>query len=94
VDDLPMLVRLRARGYQLLVVSPDPVSFEAQVLSAQPGVDLAARIAHLERALLLRRLRRAGIQVVDWRVDRPFDRVVHASLGRTPQWFRAVGIEV
>jgi uncharacterized protein (DUF58 family) len=93
-DDLPMLVRLRARGYQLLVVSPDPVSFEAQVLETQPGVELAARIAHLERALLLRKLRRAGVQVVDWRVDRPFDLVVHASLGRTPQWFRAVGVEV
>jgi uncharacterized protein (DUF58 family) len=93
-DDLPMLVRLCARGYQLLVVSPDPVSFEVQVLEAQPGVELAARIAHLERALLLRKLRRAGIQVVDWQVDRPLDRVVQASLGRTPQWFRAVGVEV
>jgi len=93
-DDLQMLVRLRARGYQLLIVSPDPVSFEAQVLRTRPGVDLAARIAHLERALLLRKLRRAGIQVVDWQVDRPLARVVHASLGRTPQWFRAVGLEV
>jgi uncharacterized protein (DUF58 family) len=93
-DDLPMLVRLCARGYQLLVVSPDPVSFEARALRTQPGVELAARIAHLERALLLRKLRRAGIQVVDWQVDRPIDRVVHASLGRTPQWFRAVGVEV
>jgi uncharacterized protein (DUF58 family) len=92
-DDLPMLVRLRARGYQLLVVSPDPVRFEARALGAQPGVDLATRIARLERALLLRRLRRAGIQIVDWQVDRPLDRVVHASLGRAPQWFRAVGVE-
>jgi uncharacterized protein (DUF58 family) len=88
-----MLVRLRARGYQLLVVSPDPVRFEARALGAQPGVDLATRIARLERALLLRRLRRAGIQIVDWQVDRPLDRVVHASLGRAPQWFRAVGVE-
>lgn len=93
-DDPPMLVRLRARGYQLLIVSPDPVSYEARALRAQPGVELAARIARLERALLLRKLRRAGIQVVDWQVDRPLDRVVHASLGRTPQWFRAVGVEV
>jgi uncharacterized protein (DUF58 family) len=92
-DDLPMLVRLRARGYQLLIVSPDPVRFEARALRAQPGVDLAVRIAHLERTLLLRKLRRAGIRVVDWQVDRPLGRVFHASLGRTPQWFRAVGIE-
>jgi uncharacterized protein (DUF58 family) len=94
MGDPPMLVRLRARGYQLLVVSPDPVSFEARMLGARPGVELAARIALLERALLLRRLRRAGIQVVDWQVDQPFDRIVHAALDRTPQWFRAVGVEV
>jgi uncharacterized protein (DUF58 family) len=93
-SDPPMLVQLRARGYQLLVISPDPVSFEARMLGAQPDVELAARIALLERALLLRRLRRAGIQVVDWQVDQPLDRVVHASLARTPQWFRAVGVEV
>lgn len=94
MGDPPMLIRLRARGYQLLVVSPDPVSFEARMLGAQPDVELAMRIARLERALLLRKLRRAGIQVVDWQVDRPLDRVVHAALGRTPQWFRAVGVEV
>jgi uncharacterized protein (DUF58 family) len=93
-SDPPMLVQLRARGYQLLVISPDPVSFEARMLSAQPDVELAARIALLERTLLLRKLRRAGIQVVDWQVDQPFDRVVHASLDRTPQWLRAVGVEV
>jgi uncharacterized protein (DUF58 family) len=94
MGDTPMLVRLCARGYQLLVVSPDPVSFEARMLGAQPEVELAKRVARLERALLLRKLRRAGIQVVDWQVDRPLDRVVHASLGRTPRWFRAVGVEV
>ena len=93
-SDPPMLVHLRARGYQLLVISPDPVSFEARMLGARPDVELAARIALLERALLLRKLRRAGIQVVDWQVDQPLDRVVHASLDRTPQWFRAVGVEV
>ena len=92
-DDLPMLVRLCARGYQVLVVSPDPVSFEAQAFKPDPDVVLAARIARLERTLLLRELRQAGIQVVDWQVDQPFDQVVHASLGRLPLWFRAIGVE-
>lgn len=92
-DDLPMLVRLRARGYQLLVISPDPVLFEAKALGPQPGVKLAARIARLERTLLLRRLRQAGIQIVDWPIDKPFDQAIHTSLGRLPHWFRAVGME-
>jgi uncharacterized protein (DUF58 family) len=93
-DDVPMLVRLRARGYQLLVISPDPVAFETRALGPQPAVDLAARIVRLERRLLLRQLRQAGIQVVDWQVDKPFDQTIHASLGRLPHWFRAVGVEL
>ena len=93
-DDTSMLVRLRAQGYQVLVISPDPVSFEARALGAQTDVALAARIARLERTLQLRYLRRAGVQVVDWRVDQPFDRVIHATLARTPQWHRAVGTVV
>jgi uncharacterized protein (DUF58 family) len=93
MDDLPMLIRLRARGYQLLVVRPDPVPLELELLGQQPGVDLAARIVRLERTLLKRKLQQAGIQVVDWQVDRPFAQVLHASLDRMPHWFRAVGVE-
>ena len=62
------------------------------MLGGQSGVDLAARIVRLERTLLLRKLQGAGIQVVDWRVDQPFAHVLHASLGRMPHWFRAVGV--
>jgi len=92
-DDLAILIRLKARGYEVLVVSPDPVSFEAKSLAPQPGVALATRIARLERTLLLRKLRRAGIRIVDWRVDKPLDQVIHASLGRGPHMMRALGGE-
>ncbi|MBS1253443.1 MAG: hypothetical protein MAG451_02492 [Anaerolineales bacterium] len=91
-DDVQMLVRLRARGYQLLVISPDPVDFEAKRLRRKPSVELAARIARLERGLLIRWLWQAGIRVLDWQVDAPFDQVAHASLGRVPLWYRAVGV--
>jgi uncharacterized protein (DUF58 family) len=91
-DDLPMLIRLRARGYQLLVISPDPVTFETRTLGPGPVVELAVRIARVERVLLLRKLRQAGIQIVDWQVDKPFDQTIHTSLGRLPHWFRAVGV--
>jgi uncharacterized protein (DUF58 family) len=92
-SDLSMLKRLRARGYQILVVRPDPVAFELEGLEPEPSVELAARIVRVERLLLLRKLQQAGIQVVDWQVDRPFDHVIHSSLGRVPHWFRAVGVE-
>ena len=93
-DDLPMLIRLRARGYQILLISPDPGTFEARALESRPSVTLAARIVHLERALLLRKLRHAGIQVVDWQVDQPFDQAVHTSLSRAQNWFRTVAVEL
>ncbi|MCP4536135.1 MAG: DUF58 domain-containing protein [Chloroflexi bacterium] len=91
-EDVPMLIRLRARGYQLLVISPNPVAFEAVSLESHPSVDLAVRIARLERTLLLRKLRQASIQVVDWQIHKPFDQAIHASLSRMPHWFRAVGV--
>jgi hypothetical protein len=47
----------------------------------------------LERVLLRRKLQQAGIQVVDWQVDQPFDQAVYASLGRMPHWLRGVGVE-
>jgi uncharacterized protein (DUF58 family) len=93
MDDLPMLVRLRARGYQLLVVRPDPVPMELQLLGNTPASNLAARIVRVERTLLQRKLQQAGIYVIDWRLDQPFDQVMHASLGRATHWFRAIGWE-
>jgi uncharacterized protein (DUF58 family) len=91
-DDLATLLRLRAHGYQVLVVRPDPVSLEQAALGSRPEVGLAARIVRVQRALLLRQLRQAGIRVVDWRVDEPFERAVHVSLGRMPAWRRAIGV--
>jgi uncharacterized protein (DUF58 family) len=91
-EDLPILIRLRARGYQLLVISQDPVSFETKVLGSDPMASLATRIARLERTLLIRKGHQIGIQIVNWQVDQPFDHAVHATLGRIPLWFRAVGL--
>jgi uncharacterized protein (DUF58 family) len=89
-EDLPALVRLRARRYQVLVIRADPVSLEVQGMTPRPEVQLAARIANLERTLLLRRLRQAGITVVDWQVEQSLDQAIYAALGRVPQWTRFV----
>ncbi len=91
-EDLQVLVRLRAHGYQVLVVSPDPITFEAQQLAPGPAGELAVRSARLERSLLLRKLRRVGVQVVDWQVDQAFDRLMRASLVRPPTPTRIVRI--
>lgn len=72
-DDYDTLVQLRARGYQVLVVSPDPVAFEQSHLPRRAEVQLAARIVRLERGMLVRNLKRAGVQVVEWDIAQPFD---------------------
>ncbi len=92
-DDVAPLVRLRARGYELAVISPDPISFEAKTLPRSGAVSLAVRIAQLERRAVLRRLRRAGIRTVDWRVDTSFDTAIHAALSRGPHTMRAIGVD-
>ena len=96
-DDLPVLVRLRANGYQVMVISPDPIDFEAKsadfrvLAGRRRTLELATRIARAERRLLLRELQRVSIQIVDWQVTQPLDQVIRVSLGRLPQ-SRALGI--
>mgnify|MGYP000459843441 CR=1 FL=1 len=91
-DDLRPLIRLRAQGYDVLVVSPDPVRFELSYLPASNAdVDLAGRVLRMERLVLLQRLQRANIHVIDWDVKEPFDLVVKRRLGRTPIWLRRLG---
>jgi uncharacterized protein (DUF58 family) len=97
-----VLTSLRAHGYQVLVVSPDPVAYErglvGQGLELAKELELAVRIARLERALLLRKLQKVGIRVVDWSVDKPLNQVMHTALvgipGLMAQQFRILGIEI
>lgn len=79
-EDAPVLIRLRARGYQLLVISPDPIAFERRDLAATAALQLATRLAQLERALLLDQLRQAGIRLLDWSVETPFEQAVQTIL--------------
>jgi uncharacterized protein (DUF58 family) len=94
VDDFGALVRYRAQGYDVLVVSPDPVNFEAchnpslaglghgsgEKDSATTDLNLALRLAVIERRLLVRRLERYGVWVVDWKVDHPLDEALRRGL--------------
>jgi len=80
--DVATIIGMRARGYQVLVVAPDPVSFELVDLPGQTSrysrqdASLAARIVRLERRLMLGTLRRGGVQVVEWDISIPFDQAM------------------
>jgi len=64
--DVPMLRYLRALGYHVLVISPDPIAFEKRLLPQDACTDLAERIACMERDATLSKLRRARVSVVEW----------------------------
>lgn len=89
--DLMPLVQLRAQGYQVLVVSPDPVQFELSYLPKTRNVELASRVVRMERKLLLQRVAHAGIQVMEWDVSESFDLVVKRKLSHPPGWMRGAG---
>jgi uncharacterized repeat protein (TIGR01451 family) len=79
-EDYDTLAALRMSGYHLLVVSPDPVSFESAGMAETPTNLMARRIVRLQRAVLLRRLRGAGIHIVDWDTSLPFEKVAKREL--------------
>ncbi|OGF53231.1 MAG: hypothetical protein A2Z21_09695 [Candidatus Fraserbacteria bacterium RBG_16_55_9] len=86
-EDVPFLKHLRAQGYQVLLISPDPINYEMKRLDRRvAAVELAERIARLERETVLTQLRRAGIQVVDWDIEHPLRAALQGALGR--RWAR------
>lgn len=89
-SDIPLLVGLRLSGYQVMVISPDPVTFEARGLGDRDSVKLAARIARIEREIILRRLRHASIQVVNWNTALPFEQAARATMSRPSTFLRAI----
>ncbi len=67
-----LLREFHARGYPVTVVSPD----------ATGGGSTGQRLAAVERAANLSRLRRSGVRVVDWDPDRPLRTAVETAENR------------
>lgn len=79
-DDQRMLLRLRALGYAVVVVSPNPVVYEAANLQETPLLSLAVRWATLERRVMLQQLRQGGIPVADWHLDDALDSAIQVAV--------------
>jgi hypothetical protein len=73
------------------VISPNPVKFELSYLPKTRNTELAGRVIQMERTLLLQKMGRAGIQILDWDVGQPFDQGVKRMLSHPPAWLRAIG---
>jgi uncharacterized protein (DUF58 family) len=91
-EDYDMLTQLRARGYQLLVISPEDKRFqEAGDLPESSATPLAFRLASLERTLLLRKLGQAGILVLPWDVHQPVEETLNRYYRAPTLWLRSGG---
>lgn len=69
--DIFPLRYLRALDYQVLVISPNPIAFEKSSLPKSHLLETAEKIASWERNIIISKLRRSGIRVVDWNVQEP-----------------------
>jgi uncharacterized protein (DUF58 family) len=81
-DDVQMYAQLRAIGYEILLVSPDPLEGAARRLNGPPDARLAVRAARIERRLTLLTLSKLGVHVVDWPADQPLQAALEGLEGR------------
>jgi hypothetical protein len=85
-EDAPILIKLSARGYQVMIISPDPITFQQSSLPKNRNTELGTRLAQIERKLLFKKLRHSGIVVLNWEVSTPFDQAMQVALGRSSLW--------
>jgi uncharacterized protein (DUF58 family) len=81
--DWPLFLRLRAYGYQVLLVSPDPIDFANPILMNDAINRLAIRAARLERCLRLNAIAQLQIPAIDWKVSQPLFPLVRNALTRS-----------
>jgi uncharacterized protein (DUF58 family) len=81
--DRLLFQRLRAYGYQVMLVSPDPIDFAYPTLPQDITNRLAIRAARLERRLWLNHIAQLQIPIVDWRVSQPLFPLVRNALTRS-----------
>jgi uncharacterized protein (DUF58 family) len=80
-SDLKVLIGLRARGYAVMVISPNPIRFEQTRLQKPiENIVTASRLAELERILMLKKLQQAGIQILNWNTAVELDQAIAAAL--------------
>ena len=83
--DVVPIRHLCAMGYNLLVVSPDWVSFEESLLPRDGYRDAAARVARLQRDACIAWLRRVGVRVIRWDVAMPLGNAFQRPRGPISQ---------
>ncbi len=81
--DRAFFQRLRAYGYQALLISPDPIDFAHPTLAQDATTRLAIRATRIERRLRLNDIAHLQIPVIDWQVKQPLFPLVRNALARS-----------
>jgi uncharacterized protein (DUF58 family) len=81
-EDLQGYARLRAYGYPLILLSPDPVTYMAEKAPFDAEHITALHAARMERTFQLQQLTRLGVQVINWPVQQPLNVVLQTALGQ------------
>jgi len=71
MSDIRFYRRLRAFGFDVMLICPDTFDFAEPILARDPLTHLALRASRLERKLHLRMISQLSISVIDWRVKEP-----------------------
>ncbi len=77
--DVETYARLRSFGYDILLISPDPVGYQSRMLQSSPINELAVRAARVERSVQLKRLMNMGVTVIDWQISQPLDTILEKT---------------
>lgn len=80
-QDEKTYARLRSFGYDVLLISPDPVHAISQELPPSRVNELAVRAARIERTIQLKNLIKLGVQVIDWNITEPFEKILRTATG-------------
>jgi uncharacterized protein (DUF58 family) len=75
--------RLRAYGYQVLLISPDPLDYARHMLPTDLDSRLATRLTRLERQIEINQIAQLWIPVIDWQVSQPLGPLVRNALRPT-----------
>lgn len=78
--DIDVYARLRAIGYDVLLITPDAVDFYSRILRMAELDNLAIRAARVARVIYLKRLLKLGVKVIDWQVDTPLETTIHKTM--------------
>lgn len=83
IDDWRLFPRLRAYGYQVLLISPNPMDYAEAALPNEQTTRLAGRLTRLDRQLEISRIAQFWIPVIDWRVNQPLAPLVRNALAHS-----------